>query len=190
MTHYLDGTGRIILDSLPNLSIGTLMRKSFLVPSVVLFLSSLASLASAQSSSPGPKNAPFKTVYTLSGKCTDLLVLNLNYAGVCSRTLFRMIYPGGREAFSFAAKGKALVSFSGFPKSDSTGVSVLDVDHVTVTSGTETAPKAEPHNSTGSCVLSVPGGSRFAVRCIGLTQQGRYRGSFISDGTRPVRVDF
>lgn len=136
---------------------------------------------------------PFKTVYTLSGSCSTLSAPTADYTKSCAGTLFRIIYPDGRESYAFGVEGKALISFSGFAAADSPGSSIVKIDHLTVTYGPKAAPKVEPHDATGFCSLTIPNfpnGDRFGVKCIAQSRDGPYRGSFISDGTPATRTDF
>jgi len=99
-----------------------------------------------------------------------------------------MEYRDGRQSWAFAAKGKALISFSGMEDQSAAAISVFKIDHVTVTSGANATARAQ--TATGSCVLTVPGGERFEVKCDAHTSSGDFDASFTSDGKAPEVINF
>jgi len=130
----------------------------------------------------------FKTVFTLSGTCENLSVPGKDYSSMCTGILFHMVYRNGRESFAFPAKGKALISFSGFPGPSSRAATSLKVDHITTASGANALTDAQI--ATGSCELTIPKPETFAIKCNARCKSGAFAASFVSDGKRPERQDF
>jgi hypothetical protein len=126
-----------------------------------MFLSVLALAALAQDVDPDVlKRINWKAVYTLSGTCSRLTIPATNYTSSCTETLFHMEYRDGRQSWAFAARGTALISFSGMSPNDAPGGgSLFPIDHMTVASAPVATAKSETAN--GSCLLTVKEGNRF-----------------------------
>ncbi|BCP53228.1 hypothetical protein K32_18450 [Kaistia sp. 32K] len=155
------------------------MKKLSLIATAALMLA-LPAVGHAQQKPTAPP------VMVSAGKCDKLVVAGKDATKQCKNEVASAPLPGGVVMFIFT-QGKTLIGFTGdatkLAGDTKTGIAGVPVVEVSVRSGKE--PKVLKAKS-GVCKFSDPySGKPAIVSCTADTAEGRFTGSFKSNGKAP-----
>lgn len=128
---------------------------------------------------------------TVRGDCDGLVVFGTDWSDACVDSLMNVVHNNGVLSLVFSASDRALVTFIGHGRNQTTRgqQATLQIDGITVTPMRPGARAAE-FQATGSCSFGNPYGGAMRVHCEATTAEGRFLGTFITDGTRPTTQRF
>lgn len=120
----------------------------------------------------------------LNGSCTQLTVGGKDATHACEGKITNTMYKTGRTGFIFMVGDLAVVTFSGADSPAKGDHASVRLDKIIFTLvGTGTAPNVIP--ATGSCSYTNPYAGPSRINCSASTKDGKFSGSFVSNGAEP-----
>lgn len=125
----------------------------------------------------------------MNGKCTQLTVAGMDSTRACEGKITNTMYKTGRTGFVFMVGDFAVVTFSGMDSPAKGDQTATRLDRIIFTLiGTGTPPNDIP--ATGSCTYTNPDAGPSRINCSATTGEGKFSGSFVSDGQPPDITEF
>jgi hypothetical protein len=118
----------------------------------------------------------------LTGKCTQLSVLNKDFTAKCTGMLMNFTHANGRVGFHFSAANGAVFGFVGWKRNE------IRVDESTMLQPLDgllfdrKGSDSDNYKATGECRYTNKLKGEAQIRCIARTREGPVSAIFISDG--------
>ena len=125
----------------------------------------------------------------MDGKCAQLTFAGQDGTQRCEGKITNTVYKTGRSGFTFLIGDLAVITFSGADSPAKGDQATVRLDKVIFTLiGTGTKPNVIP--ASGSCTYTNPYAGPSRINCSATTGDGKFSGSFVSNGQPPDIQEF